>query len=176
MRIVGGIYRSRVLCPFDGEKIRPTADKVRESLFNILQRRIVGCRFLDMFCGTGAMGIEAISRGAEEVVFNDKAKSSLELVKKNLALLKISDGYKICNFDAINLSESSLGKFDVIYIDPPYKEGLGVDAISSASRLLADDGVIVFEDEKAFDGSVSGLKITDGRKYGRVYLTFFMKE
>lgn len=176
MRIVGGKYRSRVLYAFDGDKIRPTADKVRESVFNILQTRIVGCRFLDMFCGTGAMGIEAISRGAREVAFNDKSATSLELLRKNLALLRIADGYKIYGSDALTLSECALGKFDIIYVDPPYKEGLGRNAVVCARKLLSDGGVIVFEDEKPFDGAVEGLKITDGRKYGRVFLTFFMKE
>ena len=176
MRIVGGKYRSRVLSSFDGDKIRPTADKVRESLFNILQNRIVGCRFLDLFCGTGAMGIEALSRGADEVVFNDKARSSIELVKKNLSALKITEGFKIYNLDAVAYASSVTTPFDIVYIDPPYKEGLGDSAIAAAVNAIKDDGVIIFEDEKPFEGQPLGLKITDTRKYGRVHLTFFMKE
>ncbi len=176
MRIVGGKYRSRVLCAFDGEKIRPTADKVRESLFNILRDRIVDSRFLDMFCGTGAMGIEALSRGAKEVVFNDKARDSISLLKKNIDLLKITDGYKILNKDALMLNGAIDGKFDIIYIDPPYKDGLGDGAISVAGTLIDDDGIIIFEDEKPCTKSVDGLIISDTRKYGRVHLTFFKKE
>ncbi len=176
MRIVGGKYRSRVLCSFDGDKIRPTADKVRESLFNILSFRIGECRFLDMFCGTGAIGIEAISRGAAEVVFNDKSKDSISLLKKNLNLLKITDSYSVFNKDALILEPRSVGTFDVIYIDPPYKDGIGEAAIRVAAELLRGGGVIVFEDEKPFGFNPSGLKVSDGRKYGRVYLTFLVKE
>ena len=84
MRIVGGKYKGRVLVGFDGNKIRPTSDMARESLFNILQNIIYGADFLDLFCGTGAMGIEAISRGAHSVTFNDADKNSLAVLKKNL--------------------------------------------------------------------------------------------
>ena len=84
MRIVGGKYRSRVLTSFAGEDVRPTSDMVRESLFNILQGKIAGKTFLDLFCGTGAVGIEALSRGANKVTFNDLSKDSIALTKKNL--------------------------------------------------------------------------------------------
>lgn len=175
MRVVGGIYKSRVLCAFDGDKIRPTADKVRESIFNILRNRVYGCVFLDLFCGTGAMGIEALSRGASKVVFNDFAKTSLEVVKKNLRLLGITDGAEIENCDAVGYLSRTTQRFDVIYIDPPYKSDLGVKSLNAVLSVVNDGGVVIFEDEKPFSGEVVGLKITDERKYGRVYLTFFEK-
>lgn len=176
MRIVGGKYKGRTLCPFDGEKIRPTADKVRESLFNILQFEIFGKSFLDLFCGTGAMGIEALSRGASKVVFNDASRESLALLKKNLAKVKVEDEYAVKNLDAVTLLNSSAEKFDLIFIDPPYKSELGVKCLNVAVKALNDGGTIIFEDEKSFDGSLSGLKLKDRRKYGRVHLTFFEKE
>ena len=89
MRIVGGKYKGRTLVVFDGNAVRPTSDKVRESLFNILQFDIAGACFLDLFCGTGAMGIEALSRGAKSVTFNDASKDSLKILSKNVDRLAI---------------------------------------------------------------------------------------
>lgn len=176
MRIVGGKYRGRTLSDFSGRDIRPTADKVRESLFNIIQFSVQGCRFLDLFCGTGAMGIEALSRGAGYVAFNDNAKDSIKLLKNNLGKLKITDNYEISYTDALRFLESCTLKFDFIYIDPPYRSGLGVQAVEKAAGILKEGGRIIFEDEKPFSGFLAGLTVTDERKYGRVYLTFFAKE
>ena len=175
MRIVGGKYKGRALNEFSGTDIRPTADKVRESLFNILQFKIYGSNFLDLFCGTGAMGIEALSRGANSVTFNDASKKSLELLKKNLAKLKVDDEYRISNYDAITLLKTTTDKFDVIYIDPPYKTDLGIKALSVVESALNNDGIVVFEDEKPFEDKIFGLTVYDQRKYGRVHLTFFKK-
>ena len=175
MRIVGGTYRSRTLLTFSGNDVRPTPDKVREALFNILRDKVYGCKFLDLFCGTGAMGIEALSRGAKFVLFNDKAKESVDLAKKNLQNLKIENGFKVERSDALLLLENPPEKFDLIYIDPPYASDLGVKALGVVKKALADGGVVVFEDEKPFVGKVEGLTVVDERKYGRVRLTLFKK-
>ena len=175
MRIVGGKYRGRVLTEFSGRDIRPTSDKARESLFNILQFKIYGKTFLDLFCGTGAVGIEALSRGAKSVTFNDADRKSIEVLKKNLAKLKVEEEFKVKNIDAISLLKTSTEKFDFIYIDPPYKTDLGIQALSVVRDAVADGGVVIFEDEKPFSSQVEGLKITDERKYGRIHLTFFEK-
>ena len=174
MRVVGGIYRGRTLNEFKGQAVRPTPDMVRESVFNILQFRIHGARFLDLFSGTGAMGIEALSRGAKHVTFNDGARESVQIIKSNLAKLAIKDGVKVCLSDALTLLKSG-EKYDIIYVDPPYKTDLGVKALQLVGGALADGGVVIFEDEKEFSGEIEGLKITDRRKYGRVRLTFFEK-
>lgn len=176
MRIVGGEFKGRKLVEFAGEDIRPTADKVRESLYNILQFKIRGCRFLDLFSGTGAMGIEALSRGAKEVTFNDSSKKSLSVLKCNLEKLKIKEGFSISNMDAERFLKVSGEVYDVIYIDPPYNSGLGILALNSVYNSLADDGIVVYEEEKEFTGKISGLEVVDRRKYGRVHLTFFKKE
>ena len=175
MRVIGGQYRSRVLAEFAGENVRPTSDRAREALFNILRDKVYGCKFLDLFCGTGAMGIEALSRGAKFVLFNDKAKESVDLAKKNLQNLKIENGFKVERSDALLLLENPPEKFDIIYIDPPYASDLGVKALGLVKNALADDGVVVVEDEKPFEGKVEGLTVVDERKYGRVRLTLFKK-
>lgn len=175
MRIVSGKYKGRVLCEFDGDRIRPTGDKVRESLFNILQFKVFGSSFLDLFCGTGAMGIEALSRGAKNVVFNDYSKDSLNLLKKNLAKLKVDEQYSVKNFDAVTYLEGTSDKFDIVYIDPPYASDLGERALKVVCRVLTDDGIVILEGEREFCESVSDLTVYDKRKYGRAYLTFFKK-
>lgn len=176
MRIVGGEYKGRVLCEFKGDAVRPTADKVRESLFNILSFSVRGAKFLDLFSGTGAVGIEALSRGAENVTFNDLNRSSLDILRKNLSKLKIENGVKVYNADALAFDKACGGKFDIIFIDPPYKLNLLAGALETAAKLLEEDGIIVAEDEKPFNGEIKGLVKTDERKYGRVYLTFFKGE
>ncbi len=176
MRIVGGELKGRTLYSFDGEDIRPTPDKVREALFNIIQNRIYGARFMDLFSGTGAMGIEALSRGAKNVHLNDKDRTSVALIKKNLDKLKILDRVTLTSVDGLALMQKGVSEYDIIYIDPPYKAGLNFQAVNSARNSLADNGVIILESEIAFDGQVEGLKIVDERKYGRVRLTFFEKE
>ena len=175
MRIVGGKYKGRTLTLFAGQDVRPTADKVRESIFNILQFEIYNKTFLDAFCGTGAMGIEALSRGAKSVTFNDLNAKSLEILKKNLAKLNVTESYQVRNGDAISFL-SLKHEYDYIYIDPPYKSDLGYRALSVLKNSLATDGVVIFEDEKVFDGEIDGLTVFDRRKYGRVHLTFFRKE
>lgn len=172
MRIIGGKYRGKVLAAFKGNDIRPTADRVKESLFNILAPEISGANVLDLFCGSGSVGLEAISRGADYVVFNDVSKDSLAVLKKNCAALRLEP--RICNLDYRELLRSIDVTFDVIYIDPPYKSGFGKDALEriAARNLLNTGGVAVLESDRPFEGDV-GLVKYDERKYGVAYLTFF---
>ncbi len=173
MRIIGGKYRGRVLAGFKGQDIRPTADRVKESLFNILAPEIHGSNMLDLFCGSGSVGLEALSRGADLVVFNDVSKESLAVLKKNLALLK-ADAL-VYNLDYKALLERLDITFDIIYIDPPYKSGAGVEALKciAARNLLNTGGVAVLESDKPFSGEIENLVRYDERKYGITYLTFF---
>ena len=174
MRIVGGKYKGRVLAEFKGEEIRPTADNVRESLFNILGERIIDSAFLDLFCGTGAVGIEALSRGAGKVVFNDGSERSSEITKKNLSVLGISSA-RVSVREGVSFLNETSEKFDFIYIDPPYKSDSGFLAINAASRALNAGGIAVLEGEKPFTGVAKGVILKDIRKYGRVFLNFFEK-
>ena len=173
MRIISGRYRGMVLAEFKGESIRPTADRVKESLFNIIQSRILNAKVLDMFCGSGNLGLECLSRGAEFVHFNDISGDSLQVLKKNLS--KIAGNYKITNCDfSCCLKED---KYDIIFIDPPYASDAGINALKLIAKgnNLSEDGIAVFERDRAFDGEVYGLEKVDERKYGKTYLTFFKK-
>lgn len=178
MRIIGGKYRSRVLTEFAGEAVRPTSDRAREALFNILSMRVVGARVLDLFAGSGALGIESLSRGAREVVFNDCAKDSLAVVKKNLQALRIpADGAeaKVRCGDYLVCLETLAQAFDIIFIDPPYRFDYGARALQKIAErgLLSENGVAIYEWDKPFEGEIEGLEKYDERRYGKAYFTFF---
>ena len=172
MRIISGRYRGMVLAEFKGGDIRPTADRVKESLFNIIYSAVSGARVLDMFCGSGNLGIECISRGAAFVHFNDISKDSLAVLKKNLT--RVEGNYTVTDYDFSRCLRKG-EKYDLIFIDPPYASDFGVEAL----RLIAEgnhlsvDGIAVFERDRSFDGEISGLEKVDERKYGKTYLTFF---
>lgn len=128
MRVIAGTYRSRLLKSLKGGALRPTSDRLRETLFNVLGSSVEGARFLDLFAGTGAVGIEALSRGAREAVFVENHAAAVRLIRGNLAALGISDGARVVVADALRALErlSSVGPgtantaFDIVFLDPPY--------------------------------------------------------
>lgn len=176
MRIVSGIYRGRTLAEFKGNDVRPTSDMVRESLFNILQFRIADKTFLDLFSGTGAVGIEALSRGAKHVTFNDFSRESVALTKKNLEKVGNPQNVTVTCRDGGEFYKYADQKYDIIFLDPPYKSDVCARALATVKDLLCDDGIAIFENEKPFTEKVEGLVKVDERKYGRAYITFFEKE
>lgn len=176
MRIIGGKFRSRVLAKFDGENVRPTADRVKESLFNILALKIYGAKVLDLFSGSGALGLECLSRGAKKVYFNDLSKDSLAILKKNLKTLQVADEeYRLYNYDYSACLDMVKEPFDLIFIDPPYAQEFGENALKkiAANGLLSEKGIAIYERDRAFQGDIDGLERYDERKYGKTYLTFF---
>lgn len=176
MRIIGGKYRGRVLFGFDGLDVRPTSDRARESLFNILGAKIQGKSFLDLFCGTGAIGIEALSRGAGKVTFNDNSKKSLALAEGNLKKIKADEDYVLSFQDAVRFIKTTEDKFDYVFIDPPYKSEVKDEILKIVGRVLTDDGIVIAEREDQL-GQVDadGLQLFDERKYGRARFYFFRK-
>ncbi|MBR7100484.1 MAG: 16S rRNA (guanine(966)-N(2))-methyltransferase RsmD [Clostridia bacterium] len=180
MRIIGGQFRSRVLATFEGENIRPTSDRAKEALFNILFNRIYGARVLDLFSGSGALGLESLSRGASQAVFNDFSKASIAVLQKNIKALNVQEKATVYNYDYLRCLNVLKGKFDIIFLDPPYRMDYGVTAINTVMErgLLAQNGVIVYERDRPFENQASlppFLKQTDERKYGKTYFTFFMQ-
>lgn len=176
MRVIGGTFGGRKLTEFENIGVRPTSDMTRESLFNILRDRIEGARVLDLFCGTGAVGIEAISRGASYVVFNDNRKQSLDCLNKNLSSLNIKSGYSVSLRDGLSYLQSVSEKFDIVYLDPPYSGDLGERAIALAEQCLTENGIIVYETDKIKEFKFSELSNFDTRKYGRNVLYFFERK
>lgn len=145
MRIISGRYRGRKLIPPKDNEVRPTTDRIKETVFNILAPRIPGARVLDLFAGSGALGIECLSRGADEVIFVDMSPESVALVHRNLKGL---DGnFRVVQADYAAALGRLDGRFDIVFIDPPYGAGLGEKAVSEifARGLLEKDGVICYE-------------------------------
>ena len=173
MRIISGKYRGMNLTQFQGKEIRPTADRVKESLFNILSDRVSGAKVLDLFCGSGNLGIESLSRGAAHVSFNDVSKDSISVLKKNLARLK-DENYTVTALDYRQCLASGQ-KYDLIFIDPPYASDAGISALEiiGDSGLLSENAIAVFERDKPFTQEIKGLTAYDERKYGKTYITFF---
>lgn len=145
MRIVAGRYRGRKLTPPSDDSVRPTTDRIKETVFNILQWDVEGARVLDLFAGSGALGIECLSRGAAEVVFADKSLASVALIRQNLK--GIEGSYRVLTADFTGVLRSGEDKFDLIFIDPPYKSGLGELAVDAAFDLgrVAEGGTVVYE-------------------------------
>lgn len=172
MRVDAGKYKGRRLIENKYDHIRPTTDKVRQALFVKLQFFVPDRRVLDLFCGTGAMGIEAVSRGAEKVVFVDKDFRSVNLTKSNLKNLQIDA--KVVKCDAVIFLEKCEEKFDLIILDPPYKSGLyeKVLPIIFEKKLLSDDGIIVCEHASEDVFNYGSFNIFDEKKYGNIMLTY----
>ena len=146
MRVISGVARGRKLKEPQGAKIRPTSDKVKESIFNIIQFDIEGRRVLDLFAGSGQIGIEALSRGAKNVVFVDLAADAIKLIRENLKICGLSEMASVYARDAIRFLEGD-EKFDLIFIDPPYDSKLADIAISKIVEFdkLNINGIIISE-------------------------------
>lgn len=174
MRVIAGKYKGRVLYPPETERIRPTTDRIKETLFNILYSKGFpdGCRVLDLFSGSGALGIEALSRGAAECVFTDADKSSLKLTSKNLSHVGIKA--ETLNMDFRN-ALASCGKFDLILADPPYAAGYEDEILSSVreNEVLLPDGMLVIEHSEK-NSLINAQKdyIIDTRRCGNTSLSF----
>ncbi len=182
MRIIAGKYRSIALANVGkgdpGAHLRPTTDRVRESLFNVLQHKIhfEGVRVLDLFAGTGALGLEALSRGASHVVFVDDGRAAQRLVGQNIARLRVQDQTELIRRDALRLPGRTGAPFDLIFLDPPYRRGFGATALITADKggWLASEALVVWE-EAAPMPAPEGFDLLDQRKYGETHVTFLSK-
>ena len=173
MRVDSGLFKGRRLLENKFEHIRPTTDKVRQALFTKLQFFLPNKRVLDLFCGTGALGIEALSRGASEVVFVDKDARSASMTRENLKNLGVKA--KVIRCDAVKFVESCEEKFDLIILDPPYKSGLYEKIVPKLFPLLEEDGIIVCEHDKKDVFNYSPFVIYDEKRYGNTVLTYLCK-
>ena len=185
MRIIAGKFRSRQLKSLKGMALRPTSDKLRETLFNVLGELVVDSRFVDLFAGTGAVGIEALSRGAREATFVEKYPSAVALIKKNLESLDIRNGARVLPLDAIKalqrLAEESAAasaRIDILFLDPPYAEKLqyaNVLSFLDEADLLAENAVVIAEHQRSLDlpetfGKLGRVRVL---RQGDAALSFF---
>ena len=181
MRIIAGDFRGRALANVGkgdaGAHLRPTTDRVRESLFNVLaggrfDDPITDARVLDLFAGTGALGLEALSRGAAHVTFVDDGRKAQSLISENIKLCDASAKTRIFRSDARRLRKNDGAPFDLIFIDPPYGKGMGELALQAAiaGDWVAKDALIVWEESRAVT-LPDGVDMLDVRKYGDTKIT-----
>lgn len=177
MRIIAGEYKGRKLESPADNSVRPTTDKVKEALFSILADRMWGSRVLDLFSGTGNLGIEALSRGAAECVFCDSSRESLRLIKSNIAHCKAQEGARVVPGDFKKTLMNLDGQFDIILLDPPYDKGFIEPAFEliRQQNLLAEDGVIVAEHRREEDlpDELHGFIKEKERRYGIIKLSIY---
>lgn len=185
MRIVAGEHRSRVLESPKGDAVRPTSDKVRGALFNMLNSRgaVVDAIVLDVFCGTGALGLEALSQGAEFCTFVDKNKSSLELAKRNIKTLKEEGRSRTLLADSTKLQACppDIMPATLVFLDPPYERDMIVPSITSldAQGWLARDALLVVESaasEKDWRNKLPGYAVLQERLYGDTAIHLLQKQ
>ena len=180
MRVISGKARGTVLKTPDGMQTRPTADRVKEALFSILQFELPGTRVLDLFGGTGQLGIEAISRGAKSAVFVDAGEPACRLIKENLRRAKMESEGRVIRSDYLQYLSQCRETFDIIFLDPPYAEVFLENAINKISEIdiLQSGGIIVAERpaEKALNLEIQGYSQTKDYKYGNTVLTLYRKD
>ncbi|MDX2033298.1 MAG: 16S rRNA (guanine(966)-N(2))-methyltransferase RsmD [Blastocatellia bacterium] len=183
MRIIAGRYKGRRLKTLDGMQVRPTSDRLRETLFNILQSRIEGAAFLDLCAGSGAVGIEALSRGASHVSFIESVRKVADLIRENLRHCGIDEDAAVINRDALQALRrlSTEGrKFDIIYFDPPYESELYAPALRQIAKggLLNEDGLVIVEHRRQMPLAPSYDQLRPYRELpqGESCLTFYRLE
>lgn len=191
MRVISGKARGTKLSSIESITTRPTLDRVKESLFNILQEDVNQKVILDLFAGSGALGIEALSRNAKYVVFCDNNKQAIQMIKTNLEKTRLIEKTEIVNMDykkCIELLNAKNKKFDLIFLDPPYKDDIAVDSLRRIikNKLLNNKGIVVIETDEvnrdlkelneAMTTELQNVRIFDQRKYGRASLIFLKSD
>ncbi|MEG1426356.1 MAG: 16S rRNA (guanine(966)-N(2))-methyltransferase RsmD [Oscillospiraceae bacterium] len=173
MRIIAGQQRGRKLFALEGDQVRPTSDRVKEALFNILQFQIEGRRFLDLFAGSGQIGLEALSRGADEAVFVDFSKKSIAVIEKNLETVGLSAKAQVYNADSTMFIGRTADKFDVAFLDPPYSTSLLNETLPLVAAAMNGGGVIVCEhpSTEILPESAGDFQKVKFYRYGKICLT-----
>lgn len=184
MRVISGTARGKKLSSLEGLETRPTLDRVKEALFNIIQFDIREASILDLFSGSGALAIEALSRGASSALCCDSSSKAIRIINKNLEDTRLKDRAKIVNKDylqALSELKNRSEKFDIIFLDPPYKSDFIEKSIENILKynLLTKDGIIIAEtdDENKIEEikNIKDIEIYDARKYGIVHIIFIRK-
>ena len=179
MRIIGGKARGTKLYTLEGENTRPTLDRVRESLFNIIQKDVPNAVFLDLFAGSGAIGLEAISRGAKKSILCDKNRDAIKIIKKNIEKTRSREQVELYEADFKEVLKNKLKeKIDIVFIDPQYKTDFAYEAIKilANSKNIKKESLMIIEtdEEERILKQIENLEIEiiDKRKYGRAHLIF----
>ena len=179
MRVITGKARGVVLKTPEGMQTRPTTDRVKEALFSIIQFDIPGCKVLDLFGGTGQLGIEALSRGAKSAVFVDASDAACKLIRENLKRTKLENDAKVIRSDYLEYLRRCHETFDVIFLDPPYAEVFLENSLNCITEIdiLQTNGIIVTERplEKELSWDIPGYTRSKDYKYGKTLITLYRK-
>lgn len=178
MRVITGKAGGNKLETLNGNDVRPTTDMVKEAVFSIIQFDIEGRCFLDLFAGSGQMGIEALSRGAKKAVFVDASKSSLAVIKRNLETTGLNDGAKVVASDSISFLKSCDELFDIAYLDPPYRMGLLQKALEILPVFMNKSGKIICEHprDEVLPEKLGEFTVKKHYRYGKIMLTVYVHE
>ena len=179
MRVITGSARGCRLKELEGMETRPTTDRVKEGLFNIIQFDIEGRKILDLFAGTGQLGIECLSRGATSAVFVDRRPDAVKLIKDNLKVTSLTEKGRVVSGDSMEFLKSIREKFDIIFLDPPYEAGVLEPAIAHIAKfdILAPHGIIVAEHpaNKALPALNAPYRLHRTYRYGKIALTIYRR-
>ena len=177
MRIIAGEARSRQLKTPEGRDTRPTLDRVRENMFNILRMRVPDARVLDLFAGSGALSLEAVSRGAAFAVMVDHDRAAIAAERANVEALRFGDRTRVLSMDwrrAVSLLQAENERFDLVFLDPPYAMRDMTEVMTALTPLLNEDALVVLEHQAdVMPATADGYRMTDNRKYGYVGVSFF---
>ncbi|HIE37926.1 MAG TPA: 16S rRNA (guanine(966)-N(2))-methyltransferase RsmD [Anaerolineales bacterium] len=181
MRVIAGKAKGRKLKSVPGEGTRPITDRAKSALFSILGEDVIGCRFLDLFAGTGQVGIEALSRGATEAVFVERGAAPLRTIRENLAHTGLAGAARVVRADVFAYLRGEPEPFDYVYIAPPQYQGLWAEtlqALDARPGWLADDGwaIAQIHPREYKDLRLENLLLFDRRRYGGVMLCFYARE
>lgn len=175
MRVISGQKRGKKLELLKGDKVRPTTDKVKESVFNVIQFDVTGSNFLDLFAGSGQMGIEALSRGATHATFVDESRVSVEVVKRNLVATDLLEKAEVMNMDSVNFLKKSDKVFDIAFLDPPYKSSLLNDTLFLVASAMSKSGIIICEHpiDEILPEDFSNFCLSKVYKYGQIAISVY---
>ena len=178
MRVISGSAKGRRLKSLEGNDIRPTTDKVKEAVFSAIQFDIEGRRFLDLFAGSGQMGIEALSRGAKNAVFIDGSERAVKICSENLKVTGLEVNAKVVRSDALSYITQTSNLFDIAFLDPPYAEGLLEKVLYATADKMSDFGIIICEHppEITLPDEVKGFSVFKKYSYGKINVTTYKKE
>ena len=171
MRVITGLARGSRLETLSGDATRPTAEKVKESLFSAIQFDIEGRRVLDLFAGSGQLGIEALSRGAAACVFVDKSTEAVQVIKRNLQHTHLYEKAQVVGAEALTYLTRPGERFDLVFLDPPYGADLLLPALDKVAPLVNDGGILVCEtDREEMPVQTDRFTLDRTYRYGRIYV------
>lgn len=175
MRVITGTARGMKLKTLEGFDIRPTTDQVKESIFSIIQFEVPGAKVLDLFSGSGQLGIEALSRGASRATFVDMNRSAIAVVNENLEHVRLAENAVVKNEDSIGFLKTTRDVFDIALLDPPYGKGLIEKALPLLSEKMTEGGVIICETskEEILPDSAGSFEKRKEHRYGKIKLTVY---